>query len=355
MKLSQMFSLVSQNDSFETVEPLSYRLLLKAGYIHKISDGNYVYMPLMSKVLQNISHIIRKEMESINAQELLLYQEHCNNEFDLGIPHQEVLKAVTKKIISYSCNFPIHIYQISTKFRDQIEPYGGLIQSREFIMKDSYSFHGDSSSLDKTYKDMQKAFKNIFHCCGINFKVINENTNECTGQYYVIPSAHESIDSNSYIEIGRLLKLEVDYCRSLRITYKNTCGEEEGIAIGVYMLGVSRLAQMIVEQFHDEYGIVFPTVIAPYKAILIYDASSLLQVEIAENLATQFKDAGVEVLLDDRDIREEVKFREGKLMGIPFQILIEPGVDKVKISRRSDSFNFEVLIAEVVSKLCKLI
>tara|TARA_Y100001978_G_scaffold123969_1_gene110592 strand:+ start:57 stop:1844 length:1788 start_codon:yes stop_codon:yes gene_type:complete len=188
------FPLATLRDTPSEAEIISHQLLLKGGYIRRVSAGIYAYMPLMLKVLEKISKIIDKELKSIGCNKLLLPQLHPaelwrksgrwdgytegegimfnlkdrqNREFGLAPTHEEVITTLASEIVSSYKNLPVCFYQIQTKFRDEIRPRFGLMRGREFIMKDGYSFHSTEEDLKHFYHKMENSYKNIFYNCGL--------------------------------------------------------------------------------------------------------------------------------------------------------------------------------------------
>ncbi|MFP4577308.1 MAG: proline--tRNA ligase [Coleofasciculus sp.] len=198
MRLSQMLLVTLREDPAEAEIP-SHKLLVRAGYIRRIGSGIYAYLPLMWRVLQKVSQIVREEMNATGAQECLLPQlqpsdlwresgrwdtytkaegimfaltDRQNRELGLGPTHEEVITTIAREMIRSYRQLPLHLYQIQTKFRDEIRPRFGLMRGREFIMKDGYSFHTDEESLKKTYQDMDQAYRNMITRCGLAFRAV---------------------------------------------------------------------------------------------------------------------------------------------------------------------------------------
>jgi prolyl-tRNA synthetase len=198
MRLSQMLLVTLREDPAEAEIP-SHKLLVRAGYIRRIGSGIYAYLPLMWRVLQKVSQIVREEMNATGAQECLLPQlqpsdlwresgrwdtytkaegimfaltDRQNRELGLGPTHEEVITTIAREMIRSYRQLPLHLYQIQTKFRDEIRPRFGLMRGREFIMKDGYSFHADEESLKKTYQDMDQAYRNMISRCGLAFRAV---------------------------------------------------------------------------------------------------------------------------------------------------------------------------------------
>lgn len=207
MRLSQMLLITLRDDPAEA-EIKSHKLLLRAGYIRRIGSGLYAYLPLMWRVLQKVSKIVREEMNATGAQECLLPQiqpaelwqesgrwetytkaegimfslvDRQQRELGLGPTHEEVITAIAKDMIRSYRQLPTHLYQIQTKFRDEIRPRFGLMRGREFIMKDGYSFHTDTDSLKETYGHMDQAYRNILTRCGLSFRAVEADSGAIGG------------------------------------------------------------------------------------------------------------------------------------------------------------------------------
>ncbi|WP_069790158.1 proline--tRNA ligase [Cyanobacterium sp. IPPAS B-1200] len=230
MRLSQMLWVTLREDPAEAEIP-SHKLLLRAGFIRRIGSGVYAYMPLMWRVLQKVSQIVREEMNATGALECLLPQiqpaelwqesgrwdtytkaegimfslvDRQKRELGLGPTHEEVITAIARDMIKSYRQLPQHLYQIQTKFRDEIRPRFGLMRGREFIMKDGYSFHTSPESLKKTYADMDKAYRNILTRCGLSFRPVEADSGAIGGsgsqEFMVLADAGE--DEILYTEDG---------------------------------------------------------------------------------------------------------------------------------------------------------
>ena len=231
MRLSQMLFVTLREDPAEAEIP-SHKLLLRAGYMRRISSGLYAYLPLLLRVLNKISAIVREEMNATGAQECLLPQlqpaslwqesgrwdtytkaegimfalgDRRGQELALGPTHEEVITAVARDTIRSYKQLPLHLYQIQTKFRDEIRPRFGLMRGREFIMKDGYSFHADTDSLKQTYDDMYQAYSNILRRTGLEFRAVDADSGAIGGsgstEFMVLAEAGE--DEVLYTEDGK--------------------------------------------------------------------------------------------------------------------------------------------------------
>lgn len=221
MRLSQMLWVTLREDPAEA-EIKSHKLLLRAGYIRRITSGVYAYLPLMWRVLQKISGIVREEMNATGAQECLLPQlqpaelwqesgrwdtythaegimfaltDRLDRELGLGPTHEEIITAIAREMIRSYRQLPLHLYQMQTKFRDEIRPRFGLMRGREFIMKDGYSFHTSEESLKETYRDMDRAYRHIFSRCGLEFRAVDADSGAIGGsgsqEFMVLAEAGE--------------------------------------------------------------------------------------------------------------------------------------------------------------------
>ncbi|MEL4896447.1 proline--tRNA ligase [Crocosphaera sp. Alani8] len=231
MRLSQMLFVTLREDPAEAEIP-SHKLLLRAGYIRRIGSGIYAYLPLMWRVLQKVSQIVREEMNAAGAQECLLPQlqpselwkesgrwetytkaegimfsliDRQERELGLGPTHEEVITTVAKDMVRSYRQLPINLYQIQTKFRDEIRPRFGLMRGREFIMKDAYSFNEDEASLQKSYEAMDRAYRNIISRCGLAFRAVEADSGAIGGsasqEFMILAEAGE--DEVLYTEDGK--------------------------------------------------------------------------------------------------------------------------------------------------------
>src|SRR5512146_438123 len=231
MRLSQMLFVTLRENPAEAEIP-SHKLLLRAGYIRRVASGVYAYMPLLWRVLTKVSAIVREEMNATGAQECLLPQlqpadlwresgrwdtytkaegimfsliDRRQQEMGLGPTHEEIITAIARDMIRSYRQLPLHLYQIQTKFRDEIRPRFGLMRGREFIMKDGYSFHADEDSLKQTYNEMYTAYSNILRRCGLKFRAVDADSGAIGGsgstEFMVLAEAGE--DEVLYTEDGQ--------------------------------------------------------------------------------------------------------------------------------------------------------
>lgn len=255
MRLSQMLFNTLRDDPAEAEIP-SHKLLVRAGYIRRIGSGLYAYLPLMWRVLQKVSQIVREEMNATGAQECLLpqlqpsdlwqesgrwdtytkaegimfaLQDRQKRELGLGPTHEEVITAIARDMIRSYRQLPVHLYQIQTKFRDEIRPRFGLMRGREFIMKDGYSFHTDRESLQQTYQDMDRAYRNMLRRCGLKFQPVQADSGAIGGgvsqEFMVLAEAGEdevlyTEDSQYAANVEKAVSLPADAQPSPFTEYK---------------------------------------------------------------------------------------------------------------------------------------
>lgn len=538
-------------------EIASHQLMLRAGMVRKSAGGIYSYLPLALRVLRKIEDIIREEMDRQGGQELLmpiiqpaeiwqetgrwsvygdemfrLYDRH-NRNFCLGPTHEELITTLIRSDVRSYRQLPLLLYQIQNKYRDEIRPRFGLMRSREFIMKDLYSFDRDEQGLEVSYQKMFTAYTNIFKRCGLYFRAVEADSGAIGGsgshEFMVIAESGEAaiaycsdcdyaanvekaelklieqlsqeqlplkevitpevktIDSVSEflgidpsqtikaltyqteqgvilalvrgdhmlnmiklqnalqcvtlelaapeviidnfncipgyigpigvnkvkivadhsvmqmhnavcganiegkhylnvnpgrdfkpeivadlrlvqandpcphcgsalniargIEAGQVFKLFTKYSKQLNAVFLDENGKEQVLYMGCYGIGVSRTMAAAIEQNHDEHGIIWPTAIAPYHAVIIpINAKDKVQIELAESIYNQLQSAGIEVVLDDRNERPGVKFKDADLIGYPIRITVGPktiaeNLIEVKI-RKSGTVDFFALDAD---------
>jgi prolyl-tRNA synthetase len=206
MLFSKMFIPTVKEDPKEA-EVASHRLMLRAGFIRRLASGVYTWLPLGLKSLRKVEQIIREEMNRKGAQEILMpavqpkelwvestrwekygkellrFVDRNNRELCLGPTHEEVVTDLVRREVKSYKDLPVNLYQIQNKFRDEIRPRFGIMRSREFSMKDAYSFDADEPSAEKSYKDMYEAYVSIFERCGFKFRVVEADTGQIGGSF----------------------------------------------------------------------------------------------------------------------------------------------------------------------------
>ncbi len=572
MKLSKMHIKTLREVPNEAEIP-SHVLLLRTGMIRKLVSGVYGFMPLGWRSVRKIEDIIREEMDGTGAQEIHMsavqpaelweesgrwyaygpelwrLKDRHGREFCLGPTHEEIFTDVVRNDISSYRQLPMNLYQIQTKYRDEARPRFGLMRSREFIMKDAYSFDRDYEGLDVSYQDMYDAYSRIFTRCGLEFRPVEADTgaiggsnsheftalsevgeseiaycescsmaatteraecvdapaqtdveelemeivhtpgtktieevanfldldksqtikallfvtydNEgkengyvaafvrgdrelnmiklvnalnipehsiefadeakmgevtgCVGGFtgpqglhdctIVVDSElpglknlcagankedHHAVNVNygrDYtadivtdlkvllegdscpvcgapvkhargIEVGQVFKLGTKYSESMGAMYKDENQKDQPIVMGCYGIGVTRTLAAVVEQHHDENGIIWPMSVAPYHVIVtLVKPEDEAQAEAAERIYAELQKARVEVLLDDRKERPGVKFKDADLLGIPVRITVGKlaGEGKVEYKLRRDSEKEEITIEEAIARTIEIV
>jgi prolyl-tRNA synthetase len=245
MRLSKSLFVTLREEPADAEIP-SHKLLLRAGYIRRIGSGLYAYLPLMWRVLTKVRQIVKAEMDATGAQECLLPQlqpaelwqqsgrwdtytqaegimfaftDRQQREVALGPTHEEVVTAVARDLIKSYRQLPQHLYQIQSKFRDEIRPRFGLMRGREFIMKDGYSFHADAESLKQTYDDMHDAYTKMLTRCGLKFRAVDADSGAIGGsgsqEFMVLADAGEddvmyTADGNYAANVEKAVSLAPD-------------------------------------------------------------------------------------------------------------------------------------------------
>ena len=417
MRQSRLFGKTLREDPKDEVSA-NARLLERGGFVYKTMAGAYDYLPLGWRVLQNVNAVIREEMEAIGGQELLLsalqpkerwvksgrwetlgeimyqFKDHSDREVGLAATHEEPLaESATRSIFSYR-DLPLFVYQIQTKYRDEPRAKSGLIRGREFLMKDLYSFHRDERDLDRFYQKADQAYRKIFTRLGLDFFVTEASggtfTKEFTHEYQVLSEAGEDhilycpncryaqnqeitamrmgtkcpkcgrgeIKAGKAIEVGNIFKLGTKFAKAFSLFYADERGAKQPVVMGSYGIGPGRLVATLVEVNHDEKGIRWPEIAAPYRVHLIEIKSDKPRVrQHAEALYKKLLAKEVEVLYDDRgDKTAGEKFADADLVGIPWRVVVsERSLEKkgVEVKKRSEEKGRVVSVERLVKMVMR--
>ena len=571
MRMSKMHMKTLREVPAEAEIP-SHILLLRAGMIRKLVSGVYGFMPMGWRSLRKIEEIIRQEMDAAGGQEIHMsaiqpaelwqesgrwndygpelwrLQDRNGREFCLGPTHEEIFTDLIRSDVTSYRQLPVNLYQIQTKYRDEARPRFGLMRSREFIMKDAYSFDLNEEGLDESYRQMYEAYEKIYTRCGLTFRPVEadsgaiggSNSHEftalsevgeseiaycthcdmaatseraaCTddpaGEEAMLPMEEvetpgtKTIDAvcdylhldkkksikallfvtydeegqeNGYvaafvrgdrelnmtklvntlgiaehqiefadeekmgaatgcvggftgpiglhdctvvvdselpglknlcagaceedhhyinvnygrdytgdivtdlktlkegdpcpvcgapvrhtrgIEVGQIFKLGTKYSESMNARYVDENQQEKPVVMGCYGIGVTRTLAAIVEQHHDEDGIIWPVSVAPYHVIVtLVKPADETQTAVAEQVYAELQQAGVETLLDDRRERPGVKFKDADLMGIPVRITVGKlaGEGKVEYKLRREKDRRELTVQDAIAEAVGLI
>ena len=366
-------------------EAISHQLLLRAGFVHMLTSGVYSYLPLGLRVLKRIEAIIREEMNAIDANELFLpclhpldlwkqtgrdevlkdvmikFENNRKKGMCLGPTHEEVITNLVKDFIQSYRQLPTVLYQIQTKFRDELRTRFGIVRACEFIMKDAYSFDKDVEGLEKNYDLMYEAYKKIFARCGLDVIILKADSGAMGGDIsheFMVPApiGEDTIISCSScglnvtpndnyrsgikcpdcqgegvlteqvaIELGHIFQLGTKYSKAQEAKFLDENGKQQPIIMGCYGIGVSRVIAAIIEKHNDDKGIVWPKGVAPFDIQILPLASSDSDCDItklSEQYYEELQKHGYEVLLDDRTESPGRKFNDADLIGIPIRITI---------------------------------
>ena len=377
-------------DSPQDAEVISHQLMLRAGMIRKVSSGIYTWLPLGLKVLRKIENIVREEMDQSGAQEVLMPMVHPkelweetkrwekmgpellrmkdrhDRDFCLGPTHEEVITDLVRNNVKSYKELPLNIYQIQTKFRDEIRPRYGVMRGREFLMKDSYSFNIDEASLQETYLLMRNTYKKILERIGLEYKIVKADSGAIGGdaseEFHVLaengedtiaisdasefaintelllregedistlegkpsPDGNGVIEIKKGIEVGHIFQLGKIYTELMKVNVLNQEGRAVDLFMGCYGIGVSRLVAAAIEQNNDGKGILWPESIAPYEVNIVAIGYTKEQkiADAANNLSEQLQSMGYEVIVDDRKDGYGTKMKDAELIGIPVNIII---------------------------------
>ena len=375
MKLSNL-NLITLKNKPSDAEIVSHQLMLRSGMIKKLASGLYTWMPLGYKVLKKIEIIIANEMDKIGClritmpavqpkelweessrwdkygKELLRINDRHEREFCFGPTHEEVVTDIIRRDIKSYKQLPITLYQIQTKFRDEIRPRFGVMRAREFLMKDAYSFHSTNECLNDFYKIMYESYKNILNYIGLEYKVVSASSGQIGGdeshEFHVIADSGEDelvFSKNSDfavnaeilkeekneefiykrgIEVGHIFKLGSKYSDALKAKITNQDNNNISIIMGCYGIGVSRMVAASIEQCNDERGIIWPKAIAPYDVAIVpvgYNKNEKIK-SFADSIYKKLIENNIQPLLDDRDISAGAIFSDNDLIGTPIQIII---------------------------------
>lgn len=384
MRQSQLFTKTRREAPADEVSK-NAQLLVRAGYIHKEMAGVYDFLPLGLRTLNKIMNIIREEMNAIGGEEIFLstlqdpevwkksgrwndevvdvwFKTHLKNgsEVGLGNTHEEALTALMTAHISSYKDLPRYAYQFQNKFRNETRAKSGIMRTREFIMKDLYSFTKDSADHEAFYEQAALAYERIFARAGIGdttyrtfasggsfSKYSHEYQTVCDAgediiyidakrklainkEVYDDPEVYEStgidkadlVEAKS-IEVGNIFTLGTKYSSAIGLSYKDEAGESKPVFMGSYGIGPARLMGTIAELMADDKGLVWPESVAPFKYHLVSLGHEGDEISaLADALYKELADKGVEVLYDDRDARAGEKFADSDLLGMPYRIVV---------------------------------
>ncbi len=413
MKLSQLYTKTSKSVPKDE-EAVNARLLIQAGYIHKEMAGVYSYLPLGKKVLDNISNIVREEMNKIGGLEVQMSilqpkdiweitdrwddkkvdnwfktRLSSGQELGIGLTHEEPIVDSLKSFINSYKDLPVYPYQIQSKFRNELRAKSGLLRGREFVMKDMYSFSIDQQQHREFYELAAKAYFKIYKRLGLgdityrtyadggifstefsdefqaispigedliyidkekNIAINKEIYNEATLKKLGLKA--ENLVQETAVEVGNIFHLNSKYTDALELYYSDPKGQQKSIIMGSYGIGISRLMGLLAELFADNKGLVWSKEVAPYKIYLTSISQDKTEIKRANDIYSILTQNKIAVLYDDRDIRPGEKFADADLLGIPYRVVISPKIkqDQVELKARSSNEPRIVNIAELLKK-----
>ena len=401
-----------------------HKMAVKAGYIYQTFQGGYTLTPLGWRVVRNIENIIRDEMDAVDGQEILMpvvsgaelwresgrydtvdvlakFKGRGGTEYVLNPTHEEVVTDFVKSVLTTYRQLPFMVYQIQTKFRDELRVRAGLIRTREFIMKDAYSFHTSQADLEKYYYRVLDAYKRVFARCGLRnvvdvlsstgdmggsvaheFQLINEmgedtiylcdcgfraNKEKIEDGKEICPKCGAPMHKVRGIEIGNIFQLGTKYSASMHLTYTADDGTEQNPIMGCYGIGVGRTMAAILEESADEYGPRWNMATAPFavQVIALTDKEGKTNAT-AEKIYNDLRAVGIETLLDTRDARAGEKFADADLIAAPVRLIISTknlanGVAEVKYrvndmdtSGMPTSFALDTVVADTQNAIKQL-
>lgn len=397
-------------------EAVSYQLLAKAGYIDQLVAGVYTFLPLGWRVHRKIEAIIREEMENLGAQEVHLpalqkkeqwletgrwsgpgeidpplfkFKDRRGRELALGPTHEEVVTDLARRFVKSYKDLPLAVFQIQTKFRNEMRPTGGILRAREFSMKDLYSFHASETDLDHYYEKVIGAYARLFARCGLKVlpvaahsgtiggseshefmlpAEVGENkaiycehcgfaaNKEKSGELKNCPNCTQAVFETAAIEAGHIFKLGTLYSQKMKAYFQDKDGSKKPLVMGCYGIGLGRTLAAAVETGHDEKGIIWPKELTPFDAHLldIKGKEETKATGVTEAIYSAMEKSGLEVLYDDRDEAAGVKLADADLIGIPVRLVVSARSLKaggVEVSRRSDGKAEIVPVEKLAEKI----
>ena len=377
-------------DTPQDAEVISHQLMLRSGMIRRVTSGIYTWLPIGLKVLRKVENIVREEMDASGAQEVLMpmvqpkelweetqrwekmgpellrIQDRHERDFCLGPTHEEVITDLIRNNVKSYKELPLNLYQIQTKFRDEVRPRYGVMRGREFLMKDSYSFNLDEDTLNESYVLMKEAYKKILDRLGLQFKIVKADSGAIGGdaseEFHVLaengedtiaisdssdfaintellleegedieslqgkpsPDGEGIIEIKKGIEVGHIFQLGKVYTDAMKANVLDNEGKAQNLYMGCYGIGVSRLVAAAIEQNNDDKGIIWPEAMTPFEVNIIaigFDKDKKIA-KASTDLYSKLSSMGYEVMLDDRKDGYGTKMKDAELIGIPINVII---------------------------------
>ncbi len=395
------YLLPTEREAPADAEAISHKLMIRAGLIRQMGAGMWTWLPAGWRVHQRVAQIIREEMDAIGAQEMLMpvlqpadpwrktgrieidelfkLTDRKGSELVLAMTHEEAVTFHAAQTIHSYRDLPLIVYHFQVKERDEPRPRAGVLRTREFVMKDSYSFDRDQAGMEESYALHIGAYDRIMARTGLRFYRVQGDVGMMGGtgaHEYMAPCAAgedevvlgedgryaanaevvravtgkaelhdgETIEGRQIrletaIEIGNIFKLGTRYSEPLAARYLDEHGHEHPIWMASYGIGPARIVAAAVEQFADEHGISWPRALAPFAVHLVgLGRTGTPEHEAAERVFQELGDGGIETIYDDREIGPGEKFAEAELLGCPLRLTVgrravEAGEIEVQVRR----------------------
>ncbi|OGL73461.1 hypothetical protein A3E39_02770 [Candidatus Uhrbacteria bacterium RIFCSPHIGHO2_12_FULL_60_25] len=385
MRMSRLLSKTTKSVPADA-DSANAKFLLQGGFVRQEAAGVYSWLPLGFRVLRKVENIIREEIDALGAQEILMpalepkdpwvttgrwdtvdvlfkVKSQTGKEYALGATHEEIVTPLVASFVRSYHDLPVAVYQIQTKFRDELRAKSGVLRGREFGMKDLYSFHRTQDDLESFYQKALEAYLKVFARCGLDTKVVEASggsfTKKFSHEFQVVTPAGEDLilacpscafaqnaEISSLkagdacpqcgahlgqvkgIEAGNIFDLGKKFSEAFKLEFTDDDGSRKTVLMGCYGIGTTRLVGTIVEASHDERGIIWPKSVAPYHVSLVSlmpkdDATRERVLETSESLVRDLETQGVEVLWDDRaDVSPGEKFADADLLGMPLRLVV---------------------------------
>jgi prolyl-tRNA synthetase len=384
MRMSQLFTKTLKNPPADA-ETANARLLIQGGFVDQEMAGVYTWLPLGLAVLRKVEQIVREEMDRIGGMEIFMpslqpkeywtttnrwegvdilfkLKSQTDKEYALGCSHEEVVTPLAQKSARSYKDLPFAVYQINTKFRDELRAKSGVLRGREFRMKDMYSFHATQESLTKFYNQVLEAYVKAYERCGLHVKVVQASggifTQNPSHEFQALTDAGEDMliackncdfgqntEVATYkegdtcpkcdgtlaqmkgVEVGNIFDLGTKYSDAFDFNFTDEDGTQKRVLMGCYGIGTTRLVGSIVEVHNDDRGIIWPKSVAPFQVHLVSLSSkdSEMQDRIQEESADLYDAltaAGIDVLWDDREASPGAKLADADLLGMPLRLLV---------------------------------
>lgn len=384
MRYSNLFAKTTKNVPADEVSK-NAKLLIQAGFIHKDAAGVYLWLPLGRRVLTNIIEIIREEMNEIGAQEVVMstlqrqelwettdrwddekvdvwFKTEYKNGTKAGLAwsHEEQMTDMMKQFIASYRDLPAYVYQFQNKLRNETRAKSGVMRTREFIMKDLYSFTKSDEEHQQFYDRVTEAYHKIFDRLGIGKQTFFTFASggafaEFSHEFQTICEAGEDtiylhreknlaineevmrddvlknlgvtkdeLEQHKAAEVGNIFSFGTSKSEPMGLTFTDESGQDKPVVMGSYGIGPARVMGVITELMSDDKGLVWHENIAPCKVYLATIGNDEAVTQSAKKLYSDLEDSGITVLFDDRDERPGTKFSDADLMGIPHRVVISP-------------------------------